>query len=219
MPEALFYRLPELIENQNNWPEIVSSLPRQLIGCCNWEQEYFYKPDVSFSCGWNNAGFFLNYRVNEQQLRSLNTDYNSAVWEDSCVEFFFQFAPGDRHYSFEFNPIGAVLGQVNFVTYGEWIAPTDLDQVLVQGNFVNKSGKIEPLIIDKPTDWDLSVFIPFRLVTITEANNLATGLQFYANFFKCGDKTKQPHFLSWSPISWPQPSFHRPQFFGKAKLV
>ncbi|MFA6076290.1 MAG: carbohydrate-binding family 9-like protein [Negativicutes bacterium] len=219
MQETIFYRLPDLIENGDDWPKFVGSLPRQNIGCCNWEQEYPYKPKVSFATGWNPSGFFLDYCVHEQQLRAMNTDNNSAVWEDSCVEFFFQFQPGARHYSFEFNPIGAFLGQINFINYGEWIEPADLAKIKVRGSFVNPDGSIEPLLIDRVTDWKLSVFIPFELLTLAEAQMIIRGLKFFVNFFKCGDKTEQPHFISWSPITWPQPSFHRPQFFGTAKLA
>ena len=219
MHQVLFYRLPELLEDTDSWPERVKILPRQMISCCNWEREYPYRPKVSFATGWNQSGFFLNYQVLEQQVRALNTEYNSAVWEDSCVEFFFQFIPGDRHYSFEFNPTGAFLGQVNFVSYGEWLEPELLAKIKLCGTLVNCGKKKSPLIIDKPTDWELSVFIPFELLTLAEAQAITSGLKFFANFFKCGDKTKQPHFLSWCPITWPQPSFHRPQFFGKAKLV
>ena len=38
--------------------------------------------------------------------------------------------------------------------------------------------------------------------------------EFYANLYKCGDKTAHPHFLSWAPIQEVEPAFHRPQFFG-----
>ena len=30
-----------------------------------------------------------------------------------------------------------------------------------------------------------------------------------ANFYKCGDKTAHPHYVSWAPINTPQPDFHR----------
>lgn len=219
MKEVLFYRLPSAIENSTHWPEAVKALPHQKICCCNWQREYPYQPDVSFAAGWNEAGFFIDYQIHEQQLRALNTGYNSSVWEDSCVEFFFQFRPGNRHYSFEFNPVGAFLGQINFVSHGEWIDVADLAKIKVQGSHTNASGATKPLIIDRATDWSLSVFIPFELLTVEEAQLIARGLQFFANFFKCGDKTKQPHFLSWNAIVWPQPSFHRPDFFGIAKLV
>ena len=40
-----------------------------------------------------------------------------------------------------------------------------------------------------------------------------------ANFYKCADKTKRPHFVSWRPIDLPKPDFHCPQFFGEITLL
>ena len=45
-----------------------------------------------------------------------------------------------------------------------------------------------------------------------------SGMTIRANFYKCGDKLQQPHFLSWNPISTPRPNFHVPQFFGTLEL-
>ena len=36
-----------------------------------------------------------------------------------------------------------------------------------------------------------------------------------ANFYKCGDLTVHPHFLSWNPVTSEQPDFHRPCDFGE----
>ncbi|MDD6236825.1 MAG: carbohydrate-binding family 9-like protein, partial [Clostridiales bacterium] len=38
------------------------------------------------------------------------------------------------------------------------------------------------------------------------------------NFYKCGDKTKHPHFGMWNPINNEFPDFHLPQFFGRIIL-
>ncbi|MNL73189.1 hypothetical protein D3C87_1986170 [compost metagenome] len=38
--------------------------------------------------------------------------------------------------------------------------------------------------------------------------------KFKGNFYKCGDKLEQPHYLSWSPIHLPHPQFHAIDFFG-----
>ena len=48
---------------------------------------------------------------------------------------------------------------------------------------------------------------------------LVPGGVLYANFYKCGDDTPQPHFISWSPIDLPKPDFHAPQFFGVLELL
>ena len=57
--------------------------------------------------------------------------------------------------------------------------------------------------------------IPFRLIGI-DAGHLPARIR--ANFYKCGDKTAHPHFLSWSPVSTEKPDFHRPEFFGELYL-
>ncbi|MDE5921249.1 MAG: hypothetical protein K2G82_06535, partial [Paramuribaculum sp.] len=31
--------------------------------------------------------------------------------------------------------------------------------------------------------------------------------------------TSEPHYLSWAPITTPQPDFHRPEFFGNITLL
>ncbi|MFA5695554.1 MAG: carbohydrate-binding family 9-like protein, partial [Proteiniphilum sp.] len=42
--------------------------------------------------------------------------------------------------------------------------------------------------------------------------------QIRANFYKCGDETAEPHYISWSPIDLPAPDFHAPQFFGLLEM-
>jgi hypothetical protein len=49
-----------------------------------------------------------------------------------------------------------------------------------------------------------------------DAGNLPETIR--ANFYKCGDLTAHPHFLSWNPIDLPKPDFHRPEFFGTLTL-
>ena len=72
-------------------------------------------------------------------------------------------------------------------------------------------------LVDKKEggEWDLTVFIPAECLP---DNFLHSGKEFTANFYKCGDKTMEKHYLSWAPIDTEKPSFHQPKFFGKAKL-
>jgi len=41
-----------------------------------------------------------------------------------------------------------------------------------------------------------------------------TGRRVKANFYKCGDNMKTPHYLSWNPIGTERPNFHTPDYFG-----
>ena len=61
----------------------------------------------------------------------------------------------------------------------------------------------------------MTVLIPFELVGV-DPENLPEKLR--ATFYKCGDKTAHPHFLSWNPVGTPAPDFHRPDFFGELIL-
>ena len=36
-----------------------------------------------------------------------------------------------------------------------------------------------------------------------------------ANFYKCGEETSEPHYVTWNPIGSENPDYHRPEFFGK----
>lgn len=38
------------------------------------------------------------------------------------------------------------------------------------------------------------------------------------NFYKCGDRTLRPHYLSWSPMTAKTPDFHRRQDFGTIRF-
>ena len=62
----------------------------------------------------------------------------------------------------------------------------------------------------------LELRIPLALVFRNTKPHFPQKLR--VNFYKCADKTKQPHYLSWQPIPLPQPNFHCPQFFGEIEL-
>ena len=59
------------------------------------------------------------------------------------------------------------------------------------------------------------MLIPFDLIGI-DKNHIPVSVR--ANFYKCGDKTAHPHFLSWNPVVSSKPDFHRPECFGELIL-
>ena len=74
------------------------------------------------------------------------------------------------------------------------------------------------LIVEKDGlfEWTVELKIPLHL--IFRNNNLSFPQTLRANFYKCADKTKKPHFVSWQPIALPSPNFHCPEFFGEIVL-
>ena len=174
----------------------------------NWE-EFSYKPPVEFRLAHDNNKLFILYRVDEQNVKATYLKDNDAVWEDSCVEAFISPDPEKGYLNFEFTCIGTALAG-----YGEgrenrkhWEA--------AKMNQIQRVSSLNKDIVGKEgvdAKWWLQVAIPFDLL------NVKRGQTIFTNFYKCGDGTKQPHFLSWQPIDTPQPDFHRPEFFGKLIL-
>lgn len=165
---------------------------------------------ASFDIIHDGKTIFIHYFVRERQVRAVNQGYHSPVWEDSCVEFFFSLkGDEDRYYNFEFNAIGTILA-----AYGpNRHERTRLSDDMLDAIETFPSLGREPVgTINKPTNWDLKVHIPLRTLAYNSIENLS-GLDGYANFYKCGDRLDHPHYLSWNPVLTEKPDFHRPRFF------
>ena len=64
--------------------------------------------------------------------------------------------------------------------------------------------------------WWAAVAISFRTLSELIGRTVApaAGDAWKGNFYRCGGKT-DPQFACWSPIEFPRPDFHRPEFFGE----
>lgn len=180
------------------------------IGHQNWVSAEGVK--VSFSIGHDGLNIYLLYQVEEPQVRAVNTAFNAPVWEDSCVEFFFSPSGNNTYYyNFEFNAIGTVLGGYGKDRHQREQLP---DSVLTKVETSPSLGK-EPIAgIWGEIQWDLQVKIPVEVLVFNKIEDLS-GLTGHGNFYKCGDKLENPHFLSWEPVRTPNPDFHLPVHFGQ----
>ena len=184
----------------------------------NWPAEFPEKPEVRVEVKNDAEKLYLHYFVKGEQLRAVTTEDQGPVWEDSCVEFFCQ-VPGDDHYmNFECNCIGAMVGSRR-KGRAEDVQPFTPEQMarierkcsFPREAFEEKDGLFE---------WEVELRIPLDLIFggVTGYGLPVTGDRLRVNFYKCADKTKKPHFLSWQPIPLPQPNFHCPEFFGEIEL-
>lgn len=170
---------------------------------------------VGFSIRHDGSSIYLYYQVEEPQVRAVNTAFNSSVWEDSCVEFFLSLAGENSYYNFEINAIGTVLG-----AYGkdrnqrEWLPESLLSKV----ETLPSLGKQAIGTLDESTSWNMKVRIPLEVLHFSAIKDLS-GVDGHANFYKCGDKLQDPHFLSWKPVILPDPDFHQPRFFGQLSFL
>ena len=177
----------------------------------NWPAAFPYAPFCAGRIARTEDGIVVDFRVSGLDLRAKNTKDNGSQWEDSCVEFFVQNPDGSEYYNFEINPLGKVLAAIGPDRNARVKRPAkQMNEILRIAQFEGPqdySGGI--------WNWRVTVVIPFRLIGV-DPENLPEKLR--ANFYKCGDETAHPHFLSWSPIGTPSPDFHRPEFFGELIL-
>ena len=198
----------------------IDSLPINFIDVVNWK-DYPYKPAVSFKIGYSKNALYIKYNIQEKAIRAMNIEPNTKVWEDSCCEFFCDF-DGKGYYNLETNCIGTqVFG------WGESMKDRELaakSRIRADASIINKIRK-KSTLGSKQFDvkignfnYDIVMVIP---ADVFYKNNITfeKGLKFKANFYKCGDKTPDMHFLSWNPIKFDSPNFHLPKFFGEINLV
>ncbi len=180
------------------------------IDMLNWPREFPYKPMVRFKAVRSDSKLYLKYYVVEKSIRAIWNNDQDPVWTDSCVEFFFRPSEADFYYNFEFNCIGTCLATQR-KGRNEVVVPLSAEQLNAIARF--------PSLGTKPfeeksglTEWKLTVEIPLEIIGLNSENLRQKAT---ANFYKCGDETKSPHYLSWNHIQTEKPDFHRPEFFGE----
>ena len=199
------------LENQDLDTVLELSGARFDVDCVNWPEAFPYAPLCGGRVARTRDALVVDFRVSGLDLRARNTADNGRQWEDSCVEVFIQDPDGAPYYNFEINALGKVLACKGPERHNRTPRPAEeMEQIL---RFTQMEGG--PLEQEGIHTWRVGVVIPFRLLGI-DPERLPRSIR--ANFYKCGDKTAHPHFLSWSPVETPKPDFHRPEFFGELIL-
>lgn len=175
-------------------------------------------PRVQVKLLHDSSGIYGLFRVDDQYVRSVITNYLGSVCGDSCVEFFVQ--PGGRggYLNIEINCGGTLL--VYYITdptrtstgFKEYIPlpPSDGGRIAI---FHSMPSTVEPEITE-PVIWRNAFFLPADLLArYGDVHPPYTGQIWRGNFYKCADRTSHPHWLSWTPLD--QCNFHQPDCFGR----
>jgi len=205
-------KIPYLHEMVWENPSIINERLKALgtvidIAEINW-RDFPHHPGVKVYLGYCDQRLWLHYLVSGDFVRALCRQDQEPVWQDSCVEFFLK--QGDIYRNFEFNSLGVCLSAFGPDRNGR----KSLDHESMAQILRFPSLTIESLPSESvPTDWSLTVGLPLNLL------GLNAGSKFLANFYKCGDETNVPHYISWSAINTLLPDFHRPEFFAPVELI
>lgn len=185
------------------------------VDCVNWPKQYPYKPSVEVGVAHTGDAILLHYKVKEKSVRAVAQHDQDAVWEDSCVEFFsIPCAEDGIYYNVECNCAGKVLLCAGKERHDRERAPKEVvDRIqrwttLGTKPFEERLGEIE---------WEIALVIP-KEAYFKHQVVMLDAMDITANFYKCGDKLSQPHFLSLFPIKTEKPDFHRPEFFKTLSL-
>lgn len=205
-------RLDCLVSNAEEVPACfaANNVVYQPITNVNWKDEYPYQPNVEFAIAYTDGAVLLHYRVTEASVRATAGHDNGPVWEDACVEFFSMPGGDDVYYNVECNCVGTLLIGAGDSRTGRQHAPEAVLSQVSRWASLGNDGFEERI---GECSWEVALVIPFSAFFLHHISSLQ-GKSVRANFYKCGDKLKTPHFLSWSPIDLPKPNFHCPDFFG-----
>lgn len=189
---------------------LVQAVPIHSLHCLNWPDRFPYAPQVAFQMAYGRDELYLRFFVQEQSVRARYSQANSAVWTDSCVEFFLSIEGDEKYYNLETNCIGTQL-----LGYSDGVNPRihAQEEVLAQIRKESSLGHTPFEEVLKETYWEVCMAIPTHCFFADHLTGPLQGKRMKANFYKCGDELQTPHFVSWAPIQTEEPSFHQPTFF------
>jgi len=182
---------------------------RHAIAELNWAS-YPYLPDVEIVISFTTKEILLKYFVTENWFKAEKVTTNDKVYEDSCVEFFVSPGGDAGYYNFEFNGIGTCLAG-----YGEGRNKRALLDPLLVTEIRRKSTAGEQPVSEREgrSSWSITIAMPLNIFFRHEISELQ-GKSFQSNFYKCGDKLRVPHYVTWNQVISQKPDFHSPEFFG-----
>ncbi|OGR15547.1 MAG: diguanylate cyclase [Desulfobacula sp. GWF2_41_7] len=192
------------------WNEIPAL---SLDGYMGSRPDHFPRTEVKLI--FDDEFLFVMFRVNDRYVRATAEDHQDNVFEDSCVEFFFtpRTDVSKGYFNLEMNCGGTML--FHFQTErgkNRVVIPREECEKIT---CVHSLPRLVDPKIQEPVIWTVAYRLPIALLKeYTKMIPPAAGVQWRANFYKCGDKTSHPHWLTWSPVIAPKPDFHRPEFFG-----
>lgn len=187
---------------------------RLVIDTLNWTG-YDYKPVVKLAIAYSDNEIFLKYYVTEDYFKAEKTETNEMVCEDSCVEFFVSPENDGIYYNFEFNGIGTcLLGTGTARENSKRVNP----EVISKIRRITSVGTVPVKEKEGMFEWTLTSAIPYEVFFHHSIKELS-GRTFKANFYKCGDMLKVPHYVTWNPVETENPDYHQPAHFGMLKFI
>ena len=201
--------------NKPQWQNIKAIPVENLLG-----PTPAFVPKVQAKMLYDDENVYVIFLVHDRFVRAVATDYNGSVWHDSCVEFFFAPNPEEpmKYFNLEINCGGTPLMHYNLIPRQKYekVDIEDMKKIEIAHSLPKI---VEPEIVE-PTTWTLEYRLPLRVIEkYSKISRPEPGVTWQANFYKIGEKTSNPHYLTWSVIENGKIDYHQPQFFGTLEFV
>ncbi|WP_321492641.1 carbohydrate-binding family 9-like protein [uncultured Desulfobacter sp.] len=177
-------------------------------------------PRVQVRVAYDQHAIGVHFHVRDRYIRAVARQHQDEVYKDSCVEFF--FTPGSDpdagYFNLEMNCGGIMLFHFQpEPRKNRIIVPVDVCQSIP---VVHTLPEIVDPEITESLIWEVAYAIPFELLeTYCPVVKPVPGEVWRGNFYKCGDATSHPHWLTWAPVAYPVPNFHCPGSFGTLRFL
>jgi len=172
-------------------------------------------PRACAKVAYDDRALYVIFRVQDRYVRAVARQHQDRVCSDTCVEFF--FCPGTDvakgYFNIEMNCGGTMLFHFQKVPRKDAIS-IDAEDLAAMRVAHSMPSIVEPEVED-PVTWTVEYDVPFSIIEkYGPFAAPARGAVWRANFYKCGDETSHPHWLTWAPVDRPKPDFHVPECFG-----
>lgn len=184
----------------------ISKKPQRYpIACCNWP-EFTAQCEAGVELSHSSDMLHIHYMVDEAAVVARCTADGQHVWEDSCVEFFFDPEGKGEYYNLECSCTGWIYlckgtGRCGRIPLDD----TALKSIKRRCTLPQEAFGV----LGERTQWELWLDVPASVFGLESFE----GLRARGNFYKCADASPFRHYLSYAPIATPKPDFHRPEFF------
>ena len=164
---------------------------------------------------YDRSALHVQFRCRDRHIHSAETRLNGDVYLDSCVEMF--AGVDDVYFNLEINCCGVIHLGAGTGRHGR-----NLVDAALAGRIKIATPFGQPRKAESPDDkaWWVAARIPFAVLRKFTGRPMTPrpGAVWRANFYRCGGRT-DPQYACWNPIDWPQPDFHRPEFFGRLRFA
>ncbi|MGN0526249.1 MAG: carbohydrate-binding family 9-like protein [Acutalibacteraceae bacterium] len=199
------------LEKFNNLKDFFDSQYTELDSF-HWEADIPYRPRVLFKMGVVDGSLTARLKRYEREPKTTYTERNQPVYEDSCLEFFFNpFEDKKEYINIECNS-STYLSQFGDGKQGR-VYVSDITDIEPR---INRFGGRD----ENGFFWGVAITVTKEFISAVYKTDINT-IDFNcvkANFYKCGDKCNTPHFVAFNPVTTLPPGFHNPSCFAIFKI-